>query len=70
MVLLVPAAYYWEISLAQEGNKINQMVKNRCTASERNEGELNRVEWMTGVEQTSWISIDGLETGNGLVLDA
>lgn len=50
MVLLVPAAYYWEINLAQEGNKVNQMVRNRCTVSERNEGEVNRVEWMSGVE--------------------
>lgn len=50
MVLLVPTAFYWEINLAQEGNKVNQVVKNRCTASERNEGELSRVEWMAGVE--------------------
>lgn len=50
MVLLVPTAYYWEINLAQEGNKVNQVVKNKCTASERNEGELSRVEWMAGVE--------------------
>lgn len=44
--LVAPDACYWEIILAQVGNKVNQIAKNRCGASEWNEGEQNKEEWI------------------------